>query len=70
MHILRVFHSKRLLWCLGLLGALAWFSGCDATPQQEVQSVTDGEKGKAEKEARQKAYGTAGMPKTEMPKRR
>jgi len=71
MHILRVFHAKRLFWCLGLLGVLAWSSGCDSgVPVSEIEAVKDGEKGKAEQEARLKAYGTPSNPKSPMPKRR
>jgi len=71
MHILRVFHAHRLLWCLGLLGVLAWSSGCDSgAPVSEIQSERGAEKGKADMEARIKAYGTAGVPKPEMPKKR
>jgi len=68
MHIRRVFHSTRLLWCLGLLGLLAWTSGCESSPTAQVEAAKDGEHGKAEQEARLKAYGTTSAPKTQMPK--
>ncbi len=71
MHMLQVWHSKRVIGCLGLLGALTLSSGCDssAPPVNEIQAAKNGEHGEAEKQARLKAYGTANQPKSELPKR-
>lgn len=73
MHILRVLHSKRLVGGLALLGALALTSGCDSSggpPVKEIENAKGGEHGEAEKQARLKAFGTAGMPKSEMQKKK
>jgi hypothetical protein len=71
MHILRVFYANRLLWCLGLLALFVWTSGCESSPTAQVEAAKDGEYGKAEREARLKAYGTTSSPKTtDMPKKK
>ena len=71
MHILRVLHAGRLLWCLGMIGVLACSGGCDSgAPIAEIEASTGGEHGKAEQDARIKAFGASGQQKTEMPKRR
>jgi hypothetical protein len=72
MGILRVFHAKRLVWCLGLLGILVLSSGCDGggAPVGEIEAAKGGERGEAERQARLKAYGTANQPKSEMPKKK
>jgi hypothetical protein len=68
MRILHAFRAKRLLWCLGLLGMLAWSSGCDSgAPIADIEASKGGERGAAEKDARSKAFGTTGTPKTEKP---
>jgi hypothetical protein len=53
-----------------IFGFLALVSGCDSgVPQSEIDEIKDGSKGKAEAEARQKAFGTTGRPKSQKPKR-
>jgi hypothetical protein len=54
-----------------MIGVLACVSGCDTgVAVREIEASTGGEHGKAEQDARIKAFGTTGQPKTEMPKRR
>jgi hypothetical protein len=53
-----------------IFGFLALVSGCDSgVPPSTIESITDGSPGKAEAEARQKALGTTGLPKSQKPKR-
>jgi hypothetical protein len=53
-----------------IFGFLALVSGCDSgVPQSAIEEVKDGSKGKEESEARKKAFGTTGLPKSQKPKR-
>ena len=63
--------TRRSVLGLGFIGFLALLSGCDSgVPQSEIEEITDGSKGKAEAEARQKAFGTTtGVPKSQKPNR-
>jgi len=66
MRIVRVLHQNRKLIAVGMLGLLAWTSGCDSggggssgtavapPPGQSAQDVQD---------AMKKAYGPSGIPK-------
>jgi hypothetical protein len=54
---------------VSVFGFLALVSGCDrGVPPSTIESITDQAPGKAEAEARKRAFGTTGQPKTEMPK--
>jgi hypothetical protein len=62
--------TRRSVLGLGIIGFLAVVSGCDnGVPPSTIESITDGSPGKAEAEARQKAFGTTGLPKSQKPKR-
>ena len=53
-----------------IFGFLALVSGCDSgVPQSAIEEIKDGSKGKAEADARQKAFGTTGLPTSQKPKR-
>jgi hypothetical protein len=61
--------TRRSVLGLGIIGFLAVVSGCDSgVPPSTIESITDGSPGKAEAEARQKAFGTTGLPKSQKPK--
>jgi hypothetical protein len=36
MHIMRIFHAKRMVLCLGLIGMLAFAGGCSSDPNDTV----------------------------------
>jgi hypothetical protein len=62
--------TRRSVLGLGIIGFLAVVSGCDSgAPQSAIEEITDGSKGRAEAEARQKVFGTTGLPKSQKPKR-
>ena len=53
--------TRRSALGLSIFGFLALVSGCDnGVPPSEIEEIKDGSKGKAEAEARQKAFGTTG----------
>ena len=67
MQIVRVLHENRKLVAVGLLGLLAWTSGCDGSGgESNVAPATPppGASGKEISEAMKKAYGPAGNPYT------
>ncbi len=66
MYILRISHGRRIALGLGLVGALV-LAGCDGagtTSESAIATVKDGEHGKAQLEARQKAFGATANPVT------
>jgi hypothetical protein len=57
--------TRRSALGLSILGFLALASGCDSgVPPSEIESITDGTPGKAEADARSRAFGTTGQPKS------
>jgi hypothetical protein len=65
-----VLYTRRALLATGLVGLAACATACDGgVPPAEIEEIKDGSKGKAEAEARLKAFGTTGTPKSEQPKR-
>ena len=61
--------TRRSALGLSFFGFLALVSGCDSgVPPSEINSITDGAPGKAEADARKKAFGPTGQPKTEKAK--
>jgi hypothetical protein len=72
MRIVRTLRVSRLLLCIALAGSLATASGCgdsNPVPTSGSDAPKDGEHGKSEQDARLKAYGTAGTPKTQVKRR-
>jgi hypothetical protein len=73
MRIVRVLRANLRALCsifVGI-GLLALASGCgsgDSSAEVQAAASSGGERGEAEKQARLKAYGTTGMPKTEKAK--
>jgi hypothetical protein len=64
MCILHFSHVRRTALGLGLLGALT-LAGCDGGgggSENVIATVKDGEHGKSQAEARQKAFGPTGVP--------
>jgi hypothetical protein len=58
--------TRRSALGLGIVGFFTLASGCDSgVPPSQIESVTDQAPGKAESDARQKAFGTTGQPKSE-----
>jgi hypothetical protein len=66
MNSVRVLAGNRRQFCISLLGLVALASGCGDTPSTPETPPKPGGKtpGEAEAEARKKAYGTTGAPKT------
>lgn len=63
MQVLRIFHATRLVLSLGLVGLLAMASGCsDPNPVTAMGPEAAATKGKAQQEAREKAFGKGGAP--------
>jgi hypothetical protein len=70
MFMPRFFPARRIVPCLGLLGALVLASGCnDSSPTATVSDVDAKAKGEAQKAAMQKAYGQNGAPTGARPKK-
>ncbi len=67
MRIVRVLHENRKLVAVGMLGLLAWTSGCDGSgggSSGPGEAPPPGQSGKEISEAMKKAYGPTGIPKT------
>jgi len=64
MRILGFFHRNRVAPVLFILGSLGFASGCSDSGSSGVIGPTPATKAKedSEREARQKAYGSKGMP--------
>ena len=63
--------TRRSALGLSLFGFLALVSGCDSgVPPSTIDSITDGAPGKAEADARKRAFGTTGQPKSQKVKPR
>jgi hypothetical protein len=63
--------TRRSALGLSIFGFLALVSGCDSgVPPSTIESMTDQAPGKAEADARKRAFGTTGQPKSEPPKSR
>jgi hypothetical protein len=63
MQLLRVFHAKRVVVCLGLLGSLALASGCgESNPATSVSDDEAKAKTQAQRDAMQNAFGKNGAP--------
>jgi hypothetical protein len=63
MHVLRFFHARRMVLCLGLLVLAVWANGCsDADPVASMGPEAAQQKGKAMVEARERAFGKGGAP--------
>ncbi len=63
MRMLRFLHARRLALCLGMLGSLAFASGCgDQNPVTAVGTVEAKARGEAQQKAREAAYGKGGVP--------
>jgi hypothetical protein len=61
MQLLRVFHAKRVVVCLGLLGSLALASGCgESNPATSVSDDEAKAKTQAQRDALKNAYGPGG----------
>ena len=61
--------TRRSALGLSIFGFLALVSGCDSgVPPSKIESITDQAPGKAEADARKKAFGTTGAPKSEKAK--
>ena len=61
--------TRRSALSLGIFGFLALVGGCDSgVPPAEIDSIKDGSPGKAEADARKRAFGTTGEPKSAKPK--
>jgi hypothetical protein len=58
--------TRRSALGLSVFGLLALVNGCDSgVPPSEINSITDQAPGKAEADARKKAFGPTGQPKIE-----
>jgi len=67
MRIVRVLHENQKLVAVGMLGLLAWTSGCDGSgggSSGPGEAPPPGQSGKEISEAMKKAYGPTGIPKT------
>jgi hypothetical protein len=63
--------TRRSALGLSIFGFLALVSGCDnGVPPSTIESMTDQAPGKAESNARQRAFGTTGQPNPEKSKPR
>jgi hypothetical protein len=63
--------TRRSALGLSVFGFLALLSGCDSgVPPSTIDSITDGAPGKAEADARKRAFGTTGQPKSDKVKSR
>jgi hypothetical protein len=63
--------TRRSALGLSVFGLLTLVSGCDnGVPPSTIESITDGAPAKAEADARKKAFGSTGQPKTEKGKPR
>ncbi len=63
MHLLRILHATRLFLCLALLALAALASGCsESNPVESMGTEAAQAKGKAQQEAREKAFGKGGTP--------
>jgi hypothetical protein len=61
--------TRRSALGLSIFGFLALVSGCDSgVPPSKIESITDQAPAKAEADARKKAFGTTGAPKSEKAK--
>ena len=61
MQILRFFHARRMILCLGLLGSLALANGCsDPNPATSVSEDEAKAKTQAQRDALKNAYGPGG----------
>ena len=70
MNMTRVI-TRRSALGLSFFGFFALLSGCDSgVPPSKIESITDQAPSKAEADARKKAFGTTGAPKSEKAKPR
>jgi hypothetical protein len=61
MHVLRFLHAMRVFLCLGLLGLAGAATGCsESNPVESMGKDEAQAKGKAQMEARKKAFGDSG----------
>jgi hypothetical protein len=61
MHVLRFLHATRVFFCLGLLSLAALATGCsESNPVESMGKDEAQAKGKAQMEARKKAFGNGG----------
>ena len=73
MRIVHVLHENRKLVAVGLLGLLAWTSGCGGSEGESKVAPTTPPPGQSAKEisdAMKKAYGPTGVPSNNSPFRR
>jgi len=67
MRSVRVLHANRKLVAVGMLGLLAWTSGCDGSgggSSGPGEAPPPGQSGKEVSDAMKNAYGPKGVPKT------
>lgn len=63
MRILRSFHARRMVVCLGLLGSLGLASGCsESNPATSISEDDAKAKTEAQRQAMQNAFGKTGSP--------
>jgi hypothetical protein len=61
--------TRRSALGLSFFGFFALLSGCDnGVPPSQIEAITDQAPAKAEADARKKAFGTTGAPKSEKTK--